>query len=84
MLHELKIIPRCFSLAKSGRKNFEIRANDRDFNIGDRALLKEFDLKTETYTGRSILVEITDVFDISEVFRDCVAWTFNILENDDE
>lgn len=30
--HELKIAPRWFNDVQSGRKNFEIRRNDRDFN----------------------------------------------------
>lgn len=41
--HELKLHPRYFNRVADGTKTFEIRKNDRDFQVGDRLLLKEFD-----------------------------------------
>lgn len=43
MEHELKIRPEFLQRIKSGTKTFEIRKNDRDFQVGDTLLLKEFD-----------------------------------------
>ena len=35
MLHELKILPENFEDITAGRKDFEIRKNDRDYKQGD-------------------------------------------------
>lgn len=41
--HELKLDIRYFDDVKSGKKNFEIRKDDRDFKVGDILELKRFD-----------------------------------------
>ena len=41
--HKLKCWPSYFEAIKSGTKTFEIRRNDRDFAVGDRLILQEFD-----------------------------------------
>ena len=41
--HELKLHPRYFHRVADGTKTFEIRKNDRDFQVGDRLILNEFD-----------------------------------------
>lgn len=57
--HELKILPKYFKDVVDGYKKFELRKNDRDFQIGDSLLLKEFD---GDYTGDSVQVVITYIF----------------------
>ncbi|MBC7509794.1 MAG: DUF3850 domain-containing protein [Ferruginibacter sp.] len=60
MIHELKTDPSPFDALIQGKKNFEIRYNDRDFKVGDELLLKEFlqqghgDIRFHgaVYTGR--------------------------------
>ena len=49
MTHDLKILPRWFKDITEGGKHFEIRKNDRDYKVGDRLILKEWD--GEHYTG---------------------------------
>ncbi len=58
--HELKILPRWFEDVQSGRKNFEIRRNDRDFKVGDYLLLKEWN--KGKYTGREIMMRIQYIY----------------------
>ena len=42
MIHELKTLPMFFREVKSGAKPFEVRKNDRNFQVGDEVLLKEY------------------------------------------
>lgn len=41
--HELKCWPEYFARIGTGQKTFEIRRNDRDFQVGDILILKEYD-----------------------------------------
>ena len=52
MIHELKILPLYFEAVARREKTFEIRVNDRNFNVGDTLLLKEWE--HGNYTGREI------------------------------
>ncbi len=56
----LKTKPRYFDLQLQGMKNFEIRENDRDFQVGDILCLEEY---KKGYAGRFIHVEITCVIE---------------------
>ena len=118
MTHHVKITPKHFEEILSGRKNFEIRFNDRGYKVGDIVELQEYqgysDLQTcpdicscaalleifgyddfeshpcpigrescgayrkHLYSGRSIYVNVLDVFDIGDVFQGYVAFSFTI------
>lgn len=52
MIHELKILPKYFEDVSAGRKNFEIRRNDRDFKVGDVLVLKEY--YRGKFTGKEV------------------------------
>lgn len=54
MIHELKTWPEYFKRIFLGDKNFEVRKTDRDFQINDILLLREFDPLTNDYTGHEI------------------------------
>lgn len=58
-VHELKIWPEYFQQIWSEDKTFEVRKNDRNFNVGDYLLLKEYCPKEQKYTGNQIFKEIT-------------------------
>jgi hypothetical protein len=51
-VHELKCETEYFALVFYGIKRFEIRKNDRDFQVGDKITLREF--AEGEYTGASI------------------------------
>lgn len=70
-IHELKILPQYFSAIKEEKKTFELRKDDRGFQVGDVLMLKEFNLQekyetiegAETYfSGNKILRQITYIF----------------------
>ena len=44
--HNLKLESKYFGDVVNGVKSFEIRQNDRDFNVGDYIILKRYDPKT--------------------------------------
>lgn len=56
MIHELKELPEYFEAVTSGKKEFEIRLNDRCFKEGDYLALNEY--KDGQYTGRSCMVYV--------------------------
>ena len=57
--HELKILPKYFQDVKRGIKKFELRKNDRGFEVGDYVRLREYD--GASYTGESIEVRVVYV-----------------------
>lgn len=61
--HELKTWSEYYQEVEKGTKTFEIRKNDRDFTVGDILILKEYDPVRETYTGKSINMEVTYILD---------------------
>ena len=59
MHHTLKTWVEPFEFVWDGRKTYEIRKNDRDFNVGDIVKLAEWDRDKEEFTGRYIEGPIT-------------------------
>ena len=66
--HELKTLPPFFDRVFSGDKTFELRRNDRDFQVGDVLVLREWEndcdwkkLDVGAYTGRKIWARIVYV-----------------------
>lgn len=57
--HDLKTWPIYYNRVVSGDKMFELRKNDRDFQTGDMVTLKEYDLLSNSYTGRFKTFEIS-------------------------
>lgn len=57
MVHGLKIAPNYFEKVVSKEKSFEIRYNDRNFQVGD--ILKLMEYTEGSYTGRSVYVKVT-------------------------
>lgn len=59
MIHDLKCWEEFYELIESGAKTFEIRDNDRNFQVGDVLHLREYLKWDMAYTGRSLDVEVT-------------------------
>lgn len=61
MKHSLKILPEYFDAIVSGKKTFEVRFNDRDYQVDDILLLQEW--VDGQYTGRSQETKVTYLLD---------------------
>lgn len=68
MHHELKIWPQYYARVAEGSKTFEVRNNDRGYQMGDTVTLKEFDpnetRKPFQYTGKELTFRIGYVLPI--------------------
>jgi len=66
MIHELRIWPEFFVEIFEGRKTFEVRNNDRNFQPNDVLLLREFHAgkghRAQHYTGREMTVHADYVY----------------------
>lgn len=63
-IHTLKIQPKYFTEVLHGRKNFELRKDDRNYQVGDLVTLQEYE--NGAYTGK----EIKNI-PICYILRDC-------------
>lgn len=64
MIHDLKILPEYYRAVIERRKTFEVRKNDRNFKVGDRVNLMEYDPDyAGKYTGRVCQCVITYILD---------------------
>lgn len=58
-IHSLKTWPEYFQAVEDGRKRFELRVNDRDFQAGDWLWLQEWNPETRAYSGRESWMRVT-------------------------
>lgn len=56
--HDLKVIPPYFDDIWSLRKTWEVRKNDRDYQVGDTLILNEFDPETNDYTSKFVKAKV--------------------------
>ncbi|RYF15753.1 MAG: DUF3850 domain-containing protein [Oxalobacteraceae bacterium] len=57
--HEVKSWPRLFAGLLDRTKRFELRRDDRGYEVGDFMRQREYDPEAQTYTGRWIRSRIT-------------------------
>lgn len=58
--HDLKCWPEFFEAIREGRKTHDLRrSDDRNFRVHDLIRLHEYNPRTERYSGRELVVEIT-------------------------
>lgn len=65
-LHELKILPEYYHAVVKGIKTFEIRNNDRNYQVGDRLILKEYNPFKQAFTGNEIEKEVVFITDFEQ------------------
>ena len=65
--HYLKILPEYFEVVADGTKRFEIRKDDRGFEVGDTVFLCEW-IPDDDFTGKAVKVVI------KYVLRDCYEY----------
>lgn len=66
-IHNLKCWPEYFAAIASGQKKFEVRKNDRDYQVGDLLALHEYDPVAMAYTANIAWRVIEYVLDLSRV-----------------
>ena len=59
--HELKCWPEFFGPLNSGDKTAELRLNDRNFQVGDILILREWEPTTQVYSGNECRRRVTHV-----------------------
>lgn len=64
--HKLKIEPEYFQAIIDGSKPFEIRKNDRNYQVGDVLILREYDEKQRRYSGEQITRVVTYITDYQQ------------------
>lgn len=61
--HNLKIWPEFLDDLVMRRKKFEVRKNDRNFQVGDHLILQVWNPETEEYDGRFVSYDITYILE---------------------
>jgi hypothetical protein len=56
---QLKCISPFFQDVWDGKKKFEIREDNRNFEVGDHVFLNEYNSMSKTYLDRRLVIEIT-------------------------
>lgn len=59
--HELKTWSVYWSAINCGAKTAEVRFNDRDYEVGDKLILREWSPSRQEYTGRTCRRYITHI-----------------------
>ncbi|WP_411680446.1 DUF3850 domain-containing protein [Clostridium thailandense] len=69
-VHHIKTWTKYFKDAKSGIKPFEVRKNDRDYQVGDTLILEEFDpvkqVKTGAWAPKRVTYKLDDAHFVKE------------------
>jgi hypothetical protein len=83
--HELKCWSEFFQPIWDDKKTFEIRKDERNFKVGDRILLREYNPTLKIYSQRSIVAQIIYILhDDNYLSYGYVAFSMKILEKRDD
>lgn len=76
--HDLKTWPIQFQALVDGTKKFEIRSNDRGFQVGDTLRLREWS-SAGGYSGREVLARITYMITDTDTFGSSLQPGYAVL-----
>ncbi len=62
-LHKLKCETKYFHAVAAGEKTFEVRFNDREFDVNDFLQLEDFHPETQELSGLTVAVKVTYMCD---------------------
>ena len=68
-IHELKVWPEFYEALVEDDKCFEVRKNDRAFEVGDILHLREWDTILGKYTGAAAIAVVDYIMDLGEPFN---------------
>ena len=69
-IHDLKIEKKYFNDVVTERKKFEVRKNDRNYQVNDILSLNEYDKDKQIYTGRHISAKVLYILDDSTFLKE--------------
>ncbi len=88
MIIKKKCHPEFFEKVLSGEKKFEVRLADFECSIGDRIILREYDPKTQRYTGRRLSRKVTYIIKTKDLNfwtkEDAERYGYQIMSLEDE
>lgn len=64
MTHNPKTVQPNFDALANGSKKFELRRNDREFQVGDTLVMREYDPDAGYYSGRQVLARVDYVLQV--------------------
>ena len=79
-IHRLKTLPTFFEQTRIGKKTFELRKNDRNFQVGDWLKLEEH--TGGAYTNRCVVAEVVYILSGVPEFglaQDCCIMAIKVL-----
>jgi len=66
MIHELKCYPWFYCAIATQKKKFELRENDRNYQVDDILVLREFNPMQKRYTGHQMKMKVTYILPLNE------------------
>lgn len=78
---DVKCVQPYFDEIMKGNKKFEIRWNDRNYQLNDVVILKEYNKVSKIFSGRYIKVKIMYILDnFAGMKKGFIIFSFKIIE----
>jgi len=83
--HFLKTLPEHFNAVNRGDKTAELRLNDRDFHVGEKMILAEYEPSIDKFSGWQITTVITHILPVDQFIEGAenfVVLSFKFLKTE--